>query len=132
MAVLTGELQGLGERLGALIGRASADAAMQLVAQRAPDERMALVALLRLAEQSAGALIGAVEDRQLAADLVFSLGCSEIIGAWLCGRADWLEVFKTVRGDTEETLARSIGLELKQPFERAGSAREITAFKQDV
>ncbi len=130
-AVLGPELQGLAARLSALAGRNAAETALQLVVQRAPDERMALVALLRLAEESAPPLLAAIEDPQLAADLVFCLGCSEIAGAWLCAQADWLAAFKAVRAADAAALAAAIRLELGEPLDRAQSARAITAFKQD-
>jgi [glutamine synthetase] adenylyltransferase / [glutamine synthetase]-adenylyl-L-tyrosine phosphorylase len=131
-AVLSPELQGLAARLGALMGRSSADDALRIVVQRAPDERMALVGLLKLAEQSVPALLGALADSRLAGDLVFSLGSSEMAGAWLCTRADWSEAFEAARHASADTLSESIRLELNPPFERGRSAREIAAFKEDV
>ena len=54
--VLNPDLQVLATRLGAIMGRPAATAdALRLVVQRAPDERLALVSLLKLAEQSATA-----------------------------------------------------------------------------
>ena len=47
-------------------------------------------ALLKLAEQSAPALIAGLEDPKLAGDLVFCLGSSEIAGAFLCAQPGWL------------------------------------------
>ena len=74
-AVLNPELQVLATRLGAIVGRSAATAdALRLVVQRAPDERLALVSLLKLAEQSATALAAVLEDHALAGDLIFCLG----------------------------------------------------------
>jgi [glutamine synthetase] adenylyltransferase / [glutamine synthetase]-adenylyl-L-tyrosine phosphorylase len=131
-AVLSHELQGLAARLAALIGRPAADDALRTVVQRAPDERMALVGLLKLAEQSVPALLSTLADHRLAADLVFSLGSSEIAGGWLCARVDWAPVFEAARTTNANTLGESIRLELDPPFERARCAREIAAFKEDV
>jgi glutamate-ammonia-ligase adenylyltransferase len=131
-AVLNPDLQGLASSLGALIGPPAANHALRLVVQRAPDDRMAAVALLKLAEQSAPDLLSALKDRQLSDDLVFCLGCSEIANAWLCARTDWLEVFEAARRANVTTMGQSIRLELKPPFERGRSAREIAAFKEDV
>ncbi len=113
--VLSPELQSLAARLGAMVGRPAADDALRLVVPRAPDERMAAVALLRLAEQSVAEFLKALEDHQLAADLVFSLGCSEIAGSWLCRRPDWLEVFEALRRIDAATIAGSIRLTLNPP-----------------
>jgi glutamate-ammonia-ligase adenylyltransferase len=131
-AVLSPELQGLAARLAELTGRAAAGSATRLVVQRSPDERMAMVALLKLAEQSAPALLQVVEDEGLAADLIFCLGCSEIAGAWLCAQADWLDEFQSIRQLDVAGLERSIKLKLQAPFERARTSQELVSFKQDL
>jgi [glutamine synthetase] adenylyltransferase / [glutamine synthetase]-adenylyl-L-tyrosine phosphorylase len=131
-AVLSPELQGLAARLGVLAGRSAADDALRLVVQRAPDERMAAVALLKLAEQSVPTLLGALEDQRLAGDLVFCLGCSEIASAWLCARSDWLEVFEAARRANAVSIGQSIKLELSPPFDRGRSARELALLKEDI
>jgi glutamate-ammonia-ligase adenylyltransferase len=131
-AVLIRDLQGLATRLKTLIGRETAEQAIALVVQRAPDERMAMVALLKLAELAAPALRQALEHDRLAADLVFSLGSSEIVGTWLSARSDWLQTFKSIRNLDAAGLEQSIKLELSQPLDRARSAQELAAFKHDV
>jgi len=130
--VLSPDLHGLAARLGALAGRPAADDAMRMVVQCAPDERMAAVALLKLAEQSVPVLLRALQDHQMAEDLVVCLGCSEIVGAWLCSHTDWLGAFQAARGSNAASLGESIKLELTPPSDRAGSARELAAFKYDV
>ncbi|SRR5579885_591673 len=130
--VLSPELQGLAARLGALAGRDAAERAMRLVVQAAPDERMAAVALLRLAEQSVASLHQALQDRQLAADLVFCLGSSEIAASWLCARPGWLEIFRRAQRADAASIAQSIKFELTPPYDRVDSAARLTAFKQDV
>src|SRR5260370_997312 len=130
-AVLSPELHNLAARLGALLGRSGASAdALRMVVQRAPDERLAVVALLKLAELSAPALIAALEDPKLAADLVFCLGSSEIAGAFLCAEPGWLEVFAAARNETAATLRESIRLRLEPPFSRARSGPQRAALNE--
>ncbi|MGO9056415.1 MAG: bifunctional [glutamate--ammonia ligase]-adenylyl-L-tyrosine phosphorylase/[glutamate--ammonia-ligase] adenylyltransferase [Candidatus Binataceae bacterium] len=132
-AVLNPELQGLATRLGAIVGRSVATAdAVRLVVQRAPDERLALVSLLKLAEQSATALAAVLEDHALAGDLIFCLGSSEIAGAYLGAQPDWLAAFEAARRETAHTLGESMRLDLQTPLDRAGSGRELAAFKEGV
>ena len=100
--------------------------------QRAPDERLALVSLLKLAEQSATALAAVLEDQALAGGLIFCLGASEIAGAYLGAQPDWLAAFQAARHENAETLGASIRLDLQTPLDRAGSGRELAAFKEGV
>ena len=130
--VLNPELQGLASPLVTLIGQAAASDALRLVVQRAPDERMAAVALLKLAERSAPALLAALEDHQLAADLVFCLGCSEIAGGWLCARADWLPALEAARRINASAMGETIQLALAPPYDRGTCSRQIAAFKEDI
>ncbi len=130
--VLNPELQGLGVRLAALTGGEAASSAIQLVVQRSPDERMAMVALLKLAERSSSVLRRVLDDEHVAADLIFCLGCSEIAGAWLCAQADWVEQFQSIRRVNAHTLEGAIKLQLAAPFERARTSQELASFKQDI
>ncbi len=132
-AVLNPELQNLAARLGAILGQATVTTdALRMVVQRAPDQRLAVVGLLKLAEQSPPALIRALQDPKVAADLVFCLGSSEIAGAYLCSKSDWLEVFAAARNQTAATLGESIKLKLETPYDRVRSGRELGAFKADI
>ncbi len=66
-AVLNPELQNLAARLGAILGQPTVTAdALRMVVQRAPDERLAVVGMLKLAEQSPLALIRALQDAKVA------------------------------------------------------------------
>lgn len=132
-AVLNPELQGLAARLGAIVARPAAIAdALRIVVQRAPDERLALVSMLKLAEQSASSLTAALKDQSVASDLIFCLGSSEIPGAYLAAQPDWLAAFQSARRETALTLGESIRLDLTAPFDRTSSGRELAAFKADV
>jgi glutamate-ammonia-ligase adenylyltransferase len=131
-AVLSPELYSLGARLAGLTGRSAADDALRQVVQRAPDERMAAVSLLRLAEQSAPALVSSLNDNHLAADLIACLGSSEIAATWLCSRGDWLDEFAAARSANPASIDRLIHLQLDPPYERGRSARELTKFKEDI
>src|SRR5579885_749789 len=131
-AALSAELQGLAARLRSIIGNESAGRAIMLVVERAPDERMALAGLLRLAESTAPALERALQSRDLAADLIFALGSSEIVLAWLCATPAWLERFESTRSLDGPALQRLISLKLDCQGDRAALAQGIAAFKADI
>jgi glutamate-ammonia-ligase adenylyltransferase len=131
-AALSAELQGLAARLSSIVGNESAGRAITLVVERAPDERMALAGLLRLAESTAPALVRALQSRDLAADLIFTLGSSEIVLAWLCATPAWLERFESTRSLDATALERLISLKLDCQDDRARLAQEIAAFKADI
>ncbi len=72
---------------------------------RAPDERLALAFLLKLAEDSADVLKSVLRDRAAGDDLVFCLGSSELIATELSSAgARWGEVFLDARAATVEGL----------------------------
>ncbi|MGH7779056.1 MAG: bifunctional [glutamate--ammonia ligase]-adenylyl-L-tyrosine phosphorylase/[glutamate--ammonia-ligase] adenylyltransferase, partial [Candidatus Binataceae bacterium] len=100
------ELTGLADTLASRLGdpRTAARAAA-MVAERAPDERLALAFLLQLAERSRDGLITALRDDALARDLIFCLGASELVATEL-GIADsgWLEIFTRARGATADSI----------------------------
>jgi glutamine synthetase adenylyltransferase len=93
-------LRGLARRVAEVINEPTlGSAVLQRVAQRAPDERLALAQMLRLGEQSAPALTDALRDTARADDLVFCLGGSELIGAGLVAAGpDWVTEFDHGRG----------------------------------
>ena len=104
------ELRGLAARFSDSLGDPNvAESTLALVRERAPDERLALAFLLKLAEQSAATLAGALRDRERAGDLVFCLGASELVASDLSATdGEWLSVFDRARTESAEALIESI------------------------
>ncbi|HXD89696.1 MAG TPA: DUF294 nucleotidyltransferase-like domain-containing protein, partial [Candidatus Binataceae bacterium] len=92
-------LRGLADRLAQVIDDPRRAAAiLRGVRDRAPDERLALAFLLRLAEISAPVLNAALLDAGRADDLIFCLGGSELIGTGLViSGSSWVEIFDRAR-----------------------------------
>jgi glutamate-ammonia-ligase adenylyltransferase len=92
-----------------------AHAAIRLVSEHAPDERLALAFLLRLAEQARYALVKALSEPQLARDLVFCLGSSELIGTHLSAAGDaWLDMFCEARAHDLSSFVAGLRFDLDQ------------------
>jgi [glutamine synthetase] adenylyltransferase / [glutamine synthetase]-adenylyl-L-tyrosine phosphorylase len=78
--------------------RALAEATLQLVRERAPDEQLALAFLARLIEQSPARTREMLRDSTRASDLVFCLGASELVGSALTViGAGWDSLFESAR-----------------------------------
>src|SRR5258708_21694175 len=78
------QLTVLADRLKRRLGNQRlAEQALGAVTKRAPDERLALAFLLKLAEDSPTALKNVLRDRVAGEDLIFCLGSSELIAAEL-------------------------------------------------
>ncbi len=109
---LAPELRGLAARFAEVLDDPAASrAALALVRERAPDERLALAYLLKIAEQSAATLAAALREPRRAADLVFCLGASELVAADLSAlEAGWLDFFDQARAESAATLVESIKL----------------------
>lgn len=100
------ELTGLGDTLASRLGdpRIAARAAA-IVAERAPDERLALAFLLQLAEHSRDELAQALRDEARAGDLIFCLGSSELVATELgIAGPGWLEIFSRARVATADSI----------------------------
>jgi glutamate-ammonia-ligase adenylyltransferase len=126
------ELTGLADTLGSRLGDARAAArASALVAQRAPDERLALAFLLQLAEHSRGSLLAAMRDEALAGDLIFCLGASETVATEL-GMAGlpWLEVFTRARGASVESIRASRAPVVLEAESRQDAAAALARYKR--
>ena len=83
--------------------------ALSAIAERAPDEQLALAFLLKLAEDSAAALKGVLRDRAAAGDLVFCLGSSELIATELSlAGPGWAEIFLDARAQTIDGLVAAM------------------------
>ncbi len=83
--------------------------ASQLVAETAPDERLALAFLLRLGDQSRDTLLSALGDPASARDLVFCLGASELVASELAASGPgWYEIFAGARRSNVDSLLDSM------------------------
>src|ERR1700687_577640 len=104
------QLMVLADRLKRRLGNQRlAEQALGAVTKRAPDERLALAFLLKLAEDSATALKKVLRDRAAGEDLVFCLGSSELIATELSSAGPrWDEVFFDARDSTIEQLLSSL------------------------
>src|SRR5208337_3572812 len=126
------EVAGLGARLGNRLQDANAGAAaLRLVLDRAPDERLALAYLLKLAEQSPALTNRALSDDALAGDLIFCLGCSELIGTALSAMGDsWLEFFSSARTASESSILDIVPPDASAIDDRTAAGRALADFKQ--
>ncbi|HJU29125.1 MAG TPA: hypothetical protein VJ718_08140, partial [Candidatus Binataceae bacterium] len=123
-------LRGLAERLEQIVGDGAAAAAMRMVRERAPDERLATALMLRLADESPPALKEVLRDPARAGDLAFCLGSSELAGNALCAAGSlWPEVFERARGESAADLIESIRIELPAVNDRNEASRLLGAFK---
>ncbi len=100
------QLTVLADRLKRRLGNQRlAEQALAAVTKRAPDERLALAFLLKLAEDSPTALKNVLRDRAAGEDLIFCLGSSELIATELSSAGPrWDEVFLDARDSTIERL----------------------------
>ena len=86
-----------------------AERALRDVASRAPDERLALAFLLKLAEDSPAALKEVLRDREAGADLIFCLGSSELVATELSSvGSGWAEYFLRARAENIEALVAAM------------------------
>src|SRR5271154_104380 len=129
---LPAELEWLALRLASNLGHPkNAETAMRLVREHAPEERLALAFLVRLAEQSRAILNRALEQHDLAADLVFCLGSSELVAADLCLlEAGWLEFFQTARAHTTHSIVETLRVEIPPACGRDTAVAELAAFRR--
>ncbi len=131
-AALAPEVRDLAERLALLLGDPRLGAtAVTAVARRSPDERLALAALLKLAEESRAELSSALQDKALAEDLALCLGGSEIIAHGLSAMGpEWFDFFREARRATLESINGAIRFTASPTADRAQAARQLGAFKQ--
>ncbi len=107
-SVQSPQLSVLADRLKRRLGNVRlAEQALAAVTKRAPDERLALAFLLKLAEDSAGALKNLLRDRAAGGDLIFCLGSSELIATEMSAAGPrWDELFLEAR---DSTIGRTAG-----------------------
>jgi len=125
-------LAGVAKRLAARLGsERQGAAAAKIVAERAPDERLALAFLLELAEHSPATVKRALSNRAMAGDLVFCLGSSELIASGLTAMGgEWLDCFAAAREAGERTLLEAIVLDVGGVDDRKRAAIALTDFKR--
>ena len=126
------ELTGLADTLARRLGDARAAArASAIVAERAPDERLALAFLLQIAEHSRDALLAGLRDDALAGDLIFCLGSSETVATELgMAGVPWLEIFTRARGGTVESIRASRVPVTIEAETRHAAAAELARIKR--
>ncbi len=106
------DLRGLASRVAREIGAPSGAGLLALASERAPDERLALAMLLKLAEQDPGGVARALADEAIASDLIFCLGASELVGDGLGGFGSaWRHFFAEARGATPQGLHDAIAFD---------------------
>jgi [glutamine synthetase] adenylyltransferase / [glutamine synthetase]-adenylyl-L-tyrosine phosphorylase len=130
--VLAPKLRDLAAQLANLLAAPSAAAvAASAVARRAPDERLALAAFLKLAEESPAEVREALCDEGLADDLALCLGGSEIVAQALgtMGRG-WLEFFRSARTATAESLTAATRFADGASADRREAAQRLGEFKR--
>jgi glutamate-ammonia-ligase adenylyltransferase len=122
----------LADRLAQRLGdERMAGLAARVVAERAPDERLALAFLLKLAEQSAPKLRSVLGEPALAGDLIFCLGASELIATELAVMpSGWCESFRAAREATAASILAPMNCELPAKFERASLGASLREFKR--
>lgn len=129
-APLAGELLTLAERLARALGeRESGARAVEMVVERAPDERLALAFLLSLAELSPASLRAALGERALAGELVFCLGSSELVASGLAAMGpQWFGFFRQARAGGAGALRGAMSFRPPEPGAAPGSA--LAEFKR--
>ncbi len=123
-------------QLAANVCRAIADsdlaqATMQHVRERAPDERLALAFLLKLLEQSREQTLQLLRDPQCASDLIFCLGASELIATGLVTYGpQWSSAFNDARLGTVSEILRNIHFDGSAARDTAEATQRLAEFKR--
>src|SRR5258708_21302928 len=126
-SVQSSELTVLADRLKRRLGNVRlAEHALAAVTTRAPDERLALAFLLKLAEDSADALKSVLRDRAAGDDLIFCLGASELVATALSSSgAGWSELFLDARAATMDGLLTAMQQRVHDASDRQSGAAEL-------
>jgi [glutamine synthetase] adenylyltransferase / [glutamine synthetase]-adenylyl-L-tyrosine phosphorylase len=129
--MLAPELRDLAAQLARLLGDPHlAAVATAAVARRAPDERLALATMLKLAEESPAELSAALADEALASDLALCVGGSEIVAQGLGAMGpEWLEFFRAARRATAESIVGAMRFTAGPSADRQEAARRLGEFK---
>ncbi|MBF6558906.1 MAG: bifunctional [glutamate--ammonia ligase]-adenylyl-L-tyrosine phosphorylase/[glutamate--ammonia-ligase] adenylyltransferase [Candidatus Binataceae bacterium] len=126
------ELRALAAHLADRLGNGD-EAARTLAQVRecAPDERLAIAFLLKLAEQTPAVMDAAMADPQRIADLAFCLGASELVGTGLAGAgANWLAIFDDARTIGAAAMIDSIAYAGRPPTDLAAAGAALGEFKR--
>jgi [glutamine synthetase] adenylyltransferase / [glutamine synthetase]-adenylyl-L-tyrosine phosphorylase len=128
------DLRGLAARLAGLIADAETAArVLAAIRERAPDDRLALAFMLKLAEQSPAEFARALQDTSRTNDLAFCLGASELVASELSkigeGWVDFIDVARTA--DPAEFIA-SIEYQPRPVTDRQQAASMLGEFKRRV
>ena len=128
------DLRGLAARLAELIADGEvAGRALAAIRERAPDERIALAFMLKLAEQSPVALTTALRDSSRTNDLAFCLGASELVGSELSKVGDrWVDFLDDARTIRPADFIASIAYERRRMADRQQAAAALGEFKRRV
>jgi [glutamine synthetase] adenylyltransferase / [glutamine synthetase]-adenylyl-L-tyrosine phosphorylase len=128
------DLRGLAARLAGLIAHdALAARALGAVRERAPDERLALAFMLKLAEQSPAEFARALGEPSRANDLAFCLGASELVGSSLSTIGDrWVDFLDDARTLAHDAFIASIAYQSSPVTDRTQAAAALGEFKRRV
>jgi glutamate-ammonia-ligase adenylyltransferase len=124
-------LRGLAARVAEKLGGSElAVSTLSLVRERAPDERLALAFILKIAEQSLATIVDTLRQPDRAADLVFCLGASELAATGLSAmESAWADFFESARSPSAVALMESISFDPPEIVDRREAARVIGEFK---
>jgi [glutamine synthetase] adenylyltransferase / [glutamine synthetase]-adenylyl-L-tyrosine phosphorylase len=126
------ELTGLAERLKRRLGNQRlAEQALRTITTHAPDERLAMAFLLKLAEDSTDALKDVLRNRAAANDLIFCLGSSEVIATELTyAGAEWTAAFERARAVDANRLIASMHSEPIDAADRLSASVALARFNR--
>jgi glutamate-ammonia-ligase adenylyltransferase len=133
-AVFAPDLIPLAERTAARVGdSALAAETLKLVQEHAPDERLALAFILKLAEESPSELRDALGDQLLSKALVFCLGGSELIATDLAAMgSSWLRFFRDAADPTGGASMADVRCTIGDPGDRKAAEARLAAFKREA
>jgi len=128
------DLRALAAHLAELIANEHlARRALDAVRERAPDERLALAFMLKLAEQSYAEFTRALDDPSRTGDLAFCLGASELVGSGLSTIGDrWIDFFDDSRTAAPDGFIVSIAYHARPVTDRGQAAAALGEFKRRV
>jgi [glutamine synthetase] adenylyltransferase / [glutamine synthetase]-adenylyl-L-tyrosine phosphorylase len=126
------ELRGLATQLESLIAdREIAARVLAAIRDRAPDERLALAFMLKLAEQTPGVMARALGDPSRTSDLAFVLGASELVGSELSMLADrWLDSLDEARSIRPDDFVGPLAYERRHFSDRQSAVAALGEFKR--
>src|SRR5260221_13824322 len=126
------DLRGLATRLAELIPSEDlAERALNAVRERAPDERLALAFMLKLAEQSSAEFTRALSDSSRAGDLAYCLGASELVGSGLSTIGErWVDFLDEARTASPDVFIASITYQSRPVTDRVHAAAALGEFKR--